>query len=172
MLRAGAGVVTFDDRQHPIELRKSSNGMICARFVPGEDAWDARCYQESFTPLFFRSRELIANGMKRPEVDARMDAEIKAGTLKLPERPTSGYRILGPVDAYDPKTGHASPVMRFWQSIHMPYRTAGELGLLNDSDVPRGHQSTLPFVMSGGTWWSHVMITHDPATSAGRGVRD
>src|SRR5690242_2053385 len=58
-LRAGAGVVTFDSTQRVlIKLRESRNGIICVRLH--EAAWDARCYHESFAPIFFRARMLGA----------------------------------------------------------------------------------------------------------------
>jgi len=61
-LLRGAGGVVLEAPRAPVEIRKSSNGMICARFVPGEAAWDARCYHESFITLLFRSREPFRQG--------------------------------------------------------------------------------------------------------------
>ena len=163
--RAGAGVVTFDTSHRVVELRKSSNGMVCARF---QDApWDARCYHESFVPAFLRSRALRAQGTYK-DVNGEIDAEIKAGKLTMPTVPTAGYRMLGPASAYDVKTGRMTADMRVWQSIHMPFRTAQQIGLPDEHELTTTQQESTPFVMSGGTWWSHVMILHPRGDSIGR----
>jgi hypothetical protein len=94
------------------------------------------------------------------DANARIDAEIKSGALHLPSGPTSGYRILGPMNAYDPATGRATPEMQFWQSIHMPYRTAKDFGVLGDAELSSEEHSRMPFAMASGTWWAHVMIMH------------
>lgn len=163
-LRAGAGVVTFDTLQRMVELRGSSNGMVCARFH--EAPWDARCYHQSFAPAFFRARALRARGPN--DITAEMETEIRAGKLKLPTVPTAGYRMLGPASAYDVKTGRMTAQMRVWQSIHMPFRTAKEIGLPDEYELTASQQTSTPFVMSGGTWWSHVMILHPRADSIPR----
>lgn len=157
--RAGAGVVTFDSAQRIVELRKSSNGMVCARFH--EAAWDARCYSTSFAPLFFRARTLRASSPN--EIDSQIAAEIRAGRLKVPSGPTAGYRMLGPASAYDPKTGRMTADMDIWQSIHMPFRTAEEIGLPDEHALTSAQQESTPFVMASGTWWAHVMILHSRA---------
>ena len=124
-------------------------------------AWDARCYHETFIPLFFRAGELRRQGLKASDVDAQLDKEIKGATLELPATPTAGYRMLGPANAYDPKTGAATPQLRVWQSIHMPYRTAAEIGLPDESELRPGQQPRGPYVMRSGTWWAHAMIVHE-----------
>jgi hypothetical protein len=43
-----------------------------------------------------------------------------------------------------------------WQSIHFPYKTAAEVDLPEEGQVP----STFPYVMASGTFRSHVMIEH------------
>jgi hypothetical protein len=91
-----------------------------------------------------------------------MADEIGQGTLHAPAHATAGYRLLGAADSYDPATGVATKGMRFWQSIHMPFRTAQELGLPDESELPNGRKATMPFVMASGTWWAHVMIVHEP----------
>lgn len=50
---------------------------------------------------------------------------------------------------------------RRMQSIHMPFRTAQELGLPNESELPNGRRAMMPFVMASGTWSAHVMIVHE-----------
>ena len=159
-LRAGATVDSLDDRGRPIELRKATNGMVCVRMVPGEAEWDARCYHESFIPLFFRRGELRRQGLKEAEATLRMNEAVRTGALPPPPRPTAGYRILGSAAAYDPKTGKSTAELSAWQSIHMPFQTAADLGLPDEATLTPGQRDWMPFVMAGGTWWSHVMIKH------------
>ena len=90
-----------------------------------------------------------------------MADEIRQGTLHAPPHATAGYRLLGAAATYDPETGVATKGMRFWQSIHMPFRTAHELGLPNESELSNERKATMPFVMASGTWWAHVMIVHE-----------
>jgi hypothetical protein len=89
-----------------------------------------------------------------------MNAAVRAREIGLPDAPSAGYRMLGPMSAYDPVTRRAGPTILAWQSLHMPFRTGAELGM---TETQRG---TMPFVMSSGTWWSHLMIVHDSRSAA------
>jgi hypothetical protein len=131
-LRSGAGVVWLDSRGRPEEWRASHNGMVCL------------------------ADQLGAAGTPDSLFDATMDREIHGGKLHVPDGPTAGYRMLGPVSGFDWATAVAGDTIDAWQSIHFPYRTAGQLGLPTEQD------GIHPFVMSSGTWWSHVMIMERP----------
>jgi hypothetical protein len=156
VLRAGAGVVRLDSRGHPEEWRASRNGMVCLADQPGDSLFDVRCYQASFIPLVYRARQLAAAGTPDSLFDATMDREIHGGQLRIPDGPTAGYRMLGPISGFDWVTAAAGDTIDAWQSIHFPYRTAEQLGLSTEAD------GIHPFVMSSGTWWSHVMIMERP----------
>jgi hypothetical protein len=151
-LRAGAGVVRLDQRGNPQEWRPSRNGMVCLADEPGDSIFDVRCYHRSFIPLLYRARQLGAAGTPDSIFDAMMDREIHGGKLHLPAGPTEGYRMLGPVSGFHWATATAGDTIDAWQSIHFPYRTAEDLGL------PTAEDGIHPYVMSSGTWWSHVMI--------------
>jgi hypothetical protein len=151
-LRAGAGVVRLDAHGHPEEWRAARNGMVCLADEPGDSLFDVRCYHASFIPLLYRARQLAAAGIPDSSLDATLDREIHSGQLRLPDGPTAGYRMLGPVSGFDWATLTAGDAIDAWQSIHMPYRTAEQLGL------PPAENGIHPYVMSSGTWWSHVMI--------------
>jgi hypothetical protein len=151
-LRAGAGVVRLDQHGHPEEWRPSRNGMVCLADEPRDSIFDVRCYHRSFIPLLYRARQLGVAGTPDSVFDATMDREIHGGKLHLPAGPTAGYRMLGPVSGFDWATATASDTIDAWQSIHFPYRTAEDLGL------PTAEDGIHPYVMSSGTWWSHVMI--------------
>jgi hypothetical protein len=155
-LRAGAGVVRLDAQGRPEEWRASRNGMVCLADQPGDSLFDVRCYHRSFIPLLYRARQLAAAGTPDSVFDATMDREIQAGRLRLPDGPTAGYRMLGPMSGLNWATGMPSDTIDAWQSIHFPYRTAEQLGL------PTVEDGTHPYVMSSGTWWSHVMIMERP----------
>lgn len=154
-LRAGAGVRGYNERLELVVLRETANGMVCTGDRPGDDQFDVRCYEAAFLTAIDRRRELGAQaGLSA--FDERFEQEIREGRLTLPAHPTAGYRMLGPIAAYDAGTRTWSHEIDRWQSVHFPYRTAAELGL------PEEREGTMPFVMASGTWWSHVMIVHTP----------
>lgn len=155
-LRDGAGIRGYDRDLKRVTLRASRNGIICTGLRPDDKEFDVRCYHQSFLAVVDRMRELYRQGLERDVVYGIVDAEIRSGRLKLPEQPTAGYRMLGPLNVYDAKTNIVGPAIESWQSIHFPYRSAAEMGLPEEGTVPR----TLPYVMASGTFWSHVMIEH------------
>ena len=159
-LRAGAAVVRFEKDGSSVMLRKGTNGMVCFTVEPGEADIDARCYHESFMPVIERIRVLRSQGVKRADMDRNIDQDVKSGKLKLPEHPCAGYRILAPARAYNEATNVLSAEASSWQSIHIPYRTATEMGLMSEDQVDEAARRVIPYVMSSGTFWSHVMIEH------------
>lgn len=152
VLRGGAEVVQLDNAGQPRMLRKGTNGMVCMADKPGDDDFDVRCYQKDFIPVVYRIFQLRSG--------EKVAAEIKAGKLKFTIKPTAGYRCFGPVSAYDSSTNHVTAAIECWQSIHFPFQTAREIGLPDEADIPEQLQRTVPYVMSSGKYWSHVMIRH------------
>jgi hypothetical protein len=155
-MRDQATVMGYGPDRALIKLRQGSNGMVCTAMRPGSDEFDVRCYHESFMPLIRRLRDLNAQELKQSEVDRIINDEVKSGKLVLPDHPTAGYRMLGPISAYHVATNTADKEIESWQSVHFPYKTAAEIGLPEEGTVAR----TMPYVMSSGTFWSHVMIEH------------
>jgi len=158
VLRDQASVILFDQHEAPVVVRKGTNDMVCM-LIPSNTEFDARCYHSSFVPVVLRGRELGRSGMNPEDVAKNIDNEIQHKKLNLPDHPTAGYRMLGPISAYDQKTNTAGDAIQSWQSIHFPYKTAREIGLPVEGEVPR----TIPYVMGSGTFWSHVMIEHSSA---------
>jgi hypothetical protein len=154
-LRGGATVVRLDASFQPEVLRNGSNGMVCIADRPNDDAFDVRCYRDTFIPVVYRAFQLgyQVSGEK-------VGAEIKAGRLQVPSEPTAGYRCLGPIAGFDAVRQSVDSRIECWQSIHFPFRTAAELGLPDEADVPEAQQRTTPYVMSSGNYWAHVMIRH------------
>ena len=151
-LRAGATLVGINGKKERVTLRRGSNGVVCTIWVPGEDSFDVRCYQESFMPVIDERWKLAAAGASYRVMQHDLDSAIAAKAIVLPDRPTAGYRMLGPARAFDATTRRASKEIERWESIHIPYRTAAEMGL------PTEEQGGELFVMSPGTYWAHVMI--------------
>ena len=158
-LRPGAGVRGWDAEGRSVTLRASGNGMVCMADRPGDEEFDVRCYHEDFLALIDRRRELVGGGLDAAAADERLDRELREGPLAMPEQPTAGYRMLGPIGAYDPAGESWTNAIARWQSVHFPYRLAAEVGL------PTEPEGTMPYVMESGTWWSHVMIDFAGADS-------
>jgi len=154
-LRAGATVVRLNSQLRPEVLRKGTNGMVCIADPPNDDEFDVRCYRDTFIPVVYRAFQLgyAVSG-------DRVEAEIKAGKLRLSREPTAGYRCLGPASGYDASSNSINADVECWQSIHFPFKTAAEIGLPDEEDVPASEQRVTPYVMSSGKYWAHVMIRH------------
>jgi hypothetical protein len=154
-LRAGATIVRLDASFRPEVLRKGTNGMVCIADAPNDDRFDVRCYRDTFIPVVYRAFQLgyQVSGDK-------VETEIKAGRLELSTEPTAGYRCLGPISGYDSSRSAVNAQVECWQSIHFPFRTAKQIGLPDEHDLSESQQQEIPYVMSSGNYWSHVMIRH------------
>lgn len=151
-LREGATVVRLNKDLQPTVIRAGTNGMVCIADYPADDEFDVRCYRDNFIPVVYR-------GFQLADPD-KVEAEIKAGKLKLPSEPTAGYRCAGPAKGYDAAKNTIDASIECWQSVHFPYRTAAEVGFPDEDVVPEAQQRGTPYVMSSGTYWSHVMVRH------------
>jgi len=160
-------VMRMDSTRVPVVVRQGSNGMVCMRFIPGDDVWDARCYDAAMFQALMRVRELRRTGVTGDSIDSRIKAELLTGTLTLPGRPTMGYRVLGGRAAYDPATGPVATYMKTWQTLQIPFATAKELRIPDESTVAEPQQIQMPYVMGSGAWSAHVMIEH-PAPPASK----
>jgi hypothetical protein len=65
-------------------------------------------------------------------------------------------------------TGAVTSYMESWQSLHVPFATAKDLGLPDESTVSDAQRTQMPYVMLSGTWWAHVMIEHPKASTSKR----
>jgi hypothetical protein len=159
-MRAAAGVVRLDSAFNPQVLRRGTNGMVCIADRPGDALFDVRCYRDSFIQVVYRAFQLRYGGGKGDSAGEKIDAEIKAAKISLPRQPTAGYRCLGPIADFDSVRITLGARIYCWQSIHFPYRTALEIGLLEESQLSDSAKRHTPYVMASGTYWSHVMIEH------------
>ena len=155
-LRTGAGVRVVSPAGVHI-LRPSANGLMCTADRPGDDLFDVRCYEVAFLAVMDYARSLRQQGVEGNAIDDRLRAAAREGLIRFPASPTAGYRMLGPISGFDSLTATTTLAIDKWQSIHVPFQTAAELGL------PTTREGVMPFVMASGTWWSHVMIVHTDA---------
>jgi hypothetical protein len=148
-LRAGAAVIEWDAKTFAYKtVRKGTNSLVCFRVPPSEAKLDARCYHKDFIPAIARSLVLELGGVKGHDLDQKLIEEVKAGKLVLPKTPTMGYRNLdGEV----------------WESVHIPFATAEQLGAVDMGELSREEQKKVPYAMAAGSWWAHVMIEHAAA---------
>lgn len=153
-LRTGAGV-RLVSASGVVILKPSTNGMMCTADRPGDDVFDVRCYHVGFLAVMDYVRSLRQEGVADSALDIRLREAAQQGRITFPAAPTAGYRMLGPIDGFDPASGTTTAAIDKWQSVHFPFRTAEEIGL------PVTGDALMPFVMASGTWWSHVMIVHD-----------
>ncbi len=154
-LRAGAGVRLVTPSGVRV-LRPSTNGLMCTADRPGDDLFDVRCYHVDWLAVMDFVRRLRQQEVPVTAIDARLREAEREGLIRLPASPTAGYRMLGPIHAFDAATATAGEAINKWQSVHFPFRTAAEIGL------PVEPEGVMPYVMASGTWWSHVMIVHRP----------
>lgn len=155
-LRESASVVSIDKAGKVSTLRNGAGKMVCIADPPGDDDFDARCYHRDFISYLYRRQQLSAEGVADKDLDARIKQELKAGTFRMTMRPTAGYRMFGPIKALTNNGTAWTGEMSRWQSIHIPMATAEDLGLTDKNKAP------MPYVMSGGELWAHVMINSPP----------
>ena len=162
-LREGAGVVFWAEDGSITTYIESSNGMSCTVDDPDDELIDIRCYNDQFWKVISQVRGLRREVGSSVQFAAQLSKRIESETIVFPDSPTAGYRIY---DYYNGNLELGSPLpttSRKWQSIHFPFKTAEEMGLpIEEESNEVGVDSILPFVMASGTWWSHVMIVHQP----------
>ena len=152
-MRAGAAVLGYTN-YHKLELlRPGTNDLICLADDPAEPRWQVSCYHKDLEPFMRRGRELKDAGVSRGAEDSVRQAEIQAGTLKMPDGPRALFNLYAPADSVDTATGLArSPASM--QVVYIPYATPETTGL------PARPGAGLPWLMYPGKPWAHIMIMH------------
>ena len=154
-LRASATVLGYNADGKLVTLREGTGALICLADDPAQKSFHVACYQMALEPFMARGRALRAQGLKRPAIDSARGAEIMAGTLRMPPRPTTLYEYFGKEGSYDPATGKLSGVTTVYV-IYMPYATEETSGL-STNPLPGG-----PWLMYPGKPWAHAMIVLEP----------
>ena len=167
-LRGGATVVNSEAGGKYTVLRKGSNDMVCIH-EPSEGAGRAyqsgkifwvHCYNESIFAWMKRRAELMNDFAREGKtVDAKavnnaVESEIKSGKLKLPDHPTTGFQMRGPISGYNAVANTVSSEIKSWQMVIIPYATGASLSL------PEQPTPGLPWVMNAGSPMAHIMVEH------------
>ncbi len=151
--RDGATVLGYNAAGTLVTLREGTNEMVCLADDPNREGFSVACYHKDLEPLMARGRQLRAEGKNFEEVFAIREAEVKAGTLKMPAQPTTLHVLSGKKGNYDPATGEISDAyLRF--VVYIPYATAESTGLPTKPTGPGN-----PWLMDAGTHRAHIMIT-------------
>lgn len=152
-LRGGATVLGYDASGKVVILREGTNDLVCLADDPDREGFGVACYHKDLEPFMARGRALRAEGKSGAEIFDMREAEVKAGTLKMPEQPTTLHLLEGNEGKYEPTTGEVSGA-RYRYVVYIPYATPESTGLPLKPIVPGG-----PWIMDPGTHRAHIMIT-------------
>ena len=152
-LRAGATVVSYDARGNPQVLRAGTNSVICQPDVAAVPGFFVRCYHKVLAQQHNMEAKLFAEGKQPPDVQAAVQAAIKAGTLTAAPTGTMEYVRRG-------ETREKSIVL--WVMM-MPNATGESTGLST------AESETAPWLMFAGTPGAHIMMPQSAAGGAASG---
>lgn len=151
--RDGAAVMGFDADGQLVQLREGSNMLICIADDPNKDGFGCACYHKDLEAFMARGRALRAEGKNRKEIFDTREVEAKAGTLQMPEQPTTLHLLEGAKGRYDAESGTVVDAA-YRYVVYIPWATAASTGLPLEPIVPGG-----PWIMDPGTHRAHIMIT-------------
>jgi len=151
--RAGAMVYGYDSKGNIVKLRDGTNNTICLADDPSQDGFNIAAYHKDLEPFMARGRALKAEGKNRQEVFDIREAEAKAGTLKMPDHPTTLQLVYGPEGKYNPESGELENT-KYRSVVYIPWATGESTGLPLKPLVPGA-----AWLMDPGTHRAHIMIT-------------
>lgn len=147
-----ATVYGFDADGKMFVIRKGTNEVICVADEPGDSNFSVVCYYKDLEPLMQRGRELREQGVRGKELDDERAKEVKEGTLKMPDGPTTLYVYSADEKDVNRSTGDVkNGALRY--VIYTPFSTAASTGLPTKPSAPG-----MPWIMDPGTYKSHIMI--------------
>lgn len=148
-----ATVYGYDADGKMVVLRKGTNEVICVADAPGDSSFSVACYSKDLEPLMQRGRELREQGVKGQQLEDERAKEVKDGTLKMPDGPTTLYVYSAEEKDVNRSTGDVKKgALRY--VIYVPFATAASTGLATKPSAPGE-----PWIMDPGTYKSHIMIT-------------
>ncbi len=146
--RDACTVLGYDPSGKLIKLREGTNNLICLADDPNQSGFSVACYEKGLEPFMRRGRELRAEGKDEKTVFDTREAEVKAGTLKIPDK-SMLYVLTG---TENPKTGEIEDqYLRY--VIYIPYATPESTGIPLHPTGTGG-----PWMMDPGTHHAHIMI--------------
>jgi hypothetical protein len=152
-LRDGAKILGFDKDEKLITLRDGTNELICLADDPNSNGFNSACYHVDLEPFMARGRALREDGLSMKEIFDTRENEVQAGTLKMPESPTTLHIYYGSSDILNIETGEVTGG-NYRAVVYIPYATAASTGLPLTPEVAGG-----PWLMDPGTHRAHIMIT-------------
>lgn len=153
-MRESARVLGYSPEGKLVPLRDGKGELTCLASDPNANRFHVACYATTLEPFMARGRALRAAGVKGDTVDVRRNAEIAAGTLKMPSQPAALYSLTGPPESYNAATGEITGARRLFV-VYIPFATAASTGL--SANPVRGS----PWIMAPGTPKAHIMFTPD-----------
>jgi hypothetical protein len=133
-------------------LREGTNDFICLADDPKREDIGVSCYHKDLDVFMERGRKLTKEGKSQQEIFNIREKEVKDGTLKMPEQPSTLYVLSGKKDQYDTTTGTLkNSYLRY--VIYIPFATAESTGLPLKPDA-----DGMPWIMDPGTHRAHIMI--------------
>lgn len=150
-LKAGATVLGYQAGGSTlVTLRTGENDMVCLAPDPASKSFHSACYHKAMEPFMARGRALRASGVTGAQVDTVRFAEVKDGTLKMPEQPSMLYQIFG--GTFNESTGKVA--RGSWLYItYMPFATTASTGLTSKPS------DKSPWLMFPGTPKAHIMFS-------------
>ncbi len=152
-MREAVTVLGFDASGTLITLKKGSNNLICIADDPNKKGFNAACYHKDLEPFMKRGRVLKKDGKSPKEIFDIREREAKAGTLKMPDNPTTLHILYGP-DATFNSTTKQMENAHYRYVVYIPFATASSSGLPTKPRAPGE-----PWIMDPGTHRAHIMIT-------------
>ena len=151
-LREGAKVYGYNEDGALVVLREGSNEMVCIADNPAQDGFNVSCYHRDLEPFMERGRLLRTEGKSSQEIFDMRENEVKSGTLRMPENPTTLFVFSAPEERYDAATGEVTDG-NFRYVVYIPYATSESTGLPLRPEAPG-----MPWIMDPGTHRAHIMI--------------
>ena len=160
--RAGATILGYDASGSVVTLRAGTNNFICLADDPKQKGFSVACYHKDLEPFMARGRALAAQGKNATEVFKIREEEVKAGTLRMPDKSILNV-TTGKVDE---ATGEVSDLYTRYV-IYIPYATVESTGIPL-APIADG----APWIMNPGTHRAHIMINPPKAGSKGTAASD
>lgn len=151
--RAEATVYGYDAEGKYVLLREGKNSLVCVADDPNRERFQCVCYHKDLQEFMDRGRTLRAEGKSGQEIFDMRESEAKAGTLSMPEQPTTLHLLEGKEGKYDEEKGEVVNA-NYRYVVYIPWATAASTGLPLKPMVPGG-----PWIMDPGTHRAHIMIT-------------
>lgn len=150
--RDSATVYGYDSDKNLVIIKKGSNEMICIASNPADTGFSVSCYNKNLEPLMQRGRELRKQGFKGNKLFDERAKEVKNGTLKMPDGPSTLFVYTADSKNVDQSKGEVkNGYLRY--VIYIPFATAESTGLPTKPSAPG-----MPWIMDPGTYRAHVMI--------------